>query len=340
MKDLLSEQFEVEMFRWNLSWYLTDSGSLFDKIKYYTVALLKYAIIFIRTWSKFVLKQPDALYIVPSSNIKGILRDFILYLPYLISNRRIFCQIRSGSFIINTKLLKFIYGRKNFRFLFLTPYLSQISNTPRDQKIVIPNLVDPTFDLYQPNLKSNNSDTIKIVFLSNLFASKGVLNIIEAVKKCKYSKNYRLYIYGKGESAIVERITKSIKNYENIIYNGEVSDRKQVKLIYSGSDIFALPTVYSVEASPRSIIEAMSQSCVPLVTNHAGIPDMVNSQCSYIIDKNRDITRQLIDNLDLIYLNRADLKLKQTLARERYETQFGRKQIQGNILEFFSSSIN
>lgn len=302
VKDMLEKNplFIIKSFSWNITWYPTDNASFVVKLFYYFISFFKYLFTIFSLWFFFIIKFPDVLYIVPSSNNKGFYRDFLFYLPFLIFRKRIVCHIRSGSFSISKFPFKFLYRFSNFHFIFLSELLSKNSFVPKNQSVVIPNFVDEIFNS-NDNLNSIASKPYKIVYLSNLFASKGIFSLIDSVKS--FSKDeFTLFIYGEGEENVKNKILNEIEGFPNIKFYGKISDRNLIKNIFSSSDLFALPTTYKIEASPRSIIEAISQGCVPLVTNHAGIPDMLNSDFSFMIDKENDIVHQLRSSLNSILL--------------------------------------
>jgi glycosyltransferase involved in cell wall biosynthesis len=286
----------------------------------------------------FFLKKPSILYIVPSSNMKGFYRDLLIYLPFLIFRKRIICHIRSGSFILKEGVFNKLYSLNNFRFIFLTKILADYSLIKQKNYIVIPNFIDEIFETTQSTDKDVLSKPIKLIYLSNLFKSKGIFNIIDAVKQID-DYSFELNIYGKGEESVVNVIKESIKENKNIFYKESLSNRQEVKKALRESDIFVLPTTYKIEASPRSIIEAMSQYCVPLVTNHAGIPNMVDVACAFIINKEKDITEELKEVLQYVSKNEEVLYNKKIESRNKFESIFSYQIIRQLIYSFFDKNF-
>jgi glycosyltransferase involved in cell wall biosynthesis len=337
MDDLLksNDYYNVTTFKWNLSWYMTDNARFKDKLKYYFYAFFNYIKTITVIWIKYFLKKPEALYIVPSSNLKGLLRDMLIYIPFMLGNKKIYCHIRSGSFKLNTSTFKTIYSKNNFKFIFLTHILAKESLVKEESYEIIPNFVDEIFELPNSTIKLETIKPLKVVFISNLFKSKGVYDIIDAVKY--FSKDeIVLNIYGKGEENVINHINKEIDGISNINFNGEIRERKIVKRIFFESDIFALPTTYKIEASPRSIIEAMSQYCVPLVTNHAGIPDMVDENCAYIIDKKLNLRNQLKEELSKMLKEENIVQSKKMKSKQQYDKLFSYEIIRKRIFTVIS----
>lgn len=334
--DIIDNDFDLYLFRSNISWYLTDNASFFDKLWYYSNAFIKYIFLIIKVWFDFFKIKPEVLYIVPSSNLKGFFKDVFIYFPFLLFRKSIICHIRSGSFNVEKAFFRLIYKKRNFHFIFLTNLLFKSSGVIK-QFVVIPNFVDPIFETANINIKRD--DKIKILFLSNLFISKGIFNVINSFRSFSDNHKFELIICGKGEHGVINEIESLISGFSNIIFLGEVSDRESVKELYNNSDLFILPTTYKIEASPRTIIEAISQFCVPIVTNHAGIPDMVNVSNSYIIDKEKDINQQLINVFSLISNNKDDLLSKKNFARAHYLDYYSYYKIRRDIISYLKSVI-
>lgn len=332
MINILRENYEVHVFRWNISWYLTDNAKISDKLKYYISAFFNYFRVILLVWIKFLMHNPSKMYIVPSSNLKGFLRDIFLYLPFLLFGKEIVCHIRSGSFSIKTQPFNWLYSKENFKFIFLTNILKRSSGV-KVNSTVIPNFIDPAFEKFTRITKS--ASTIQLLYLSNLFTSKGIFDLVKAFNDLPDNNLFNLIICGKGEDSTVERLKREIGFNKNITFKGEIADRDFIRELYASSDYFVLPTTYNVEASPRTIIEAMSQGCVPIVTNHAGIPDMVNESCSYMIDKTKNIASQLSEVFDEILKNQNKSFIKKKNARSRYEQIYSYQTIKAKILEYF-----
>ncbi|WP_268035267.1 glycosyltransferase family 4 protein [Algoriphagus sp. PAP.12] len=335
VKDLLCSSADCSVFRSNLRYYLTDNASFFSKLGYFFLAFNRYLFVVLKVWISFILNRPNRLYYVPSSNLRSVIRDFLFYLPFLLTGKKIICHVRSGDFSIKKKMFRWLYLFDNFHFIFLTPNLANVSGIQSNRYIIIPNFVDEIFDNCARINEVDSSNVLRLVFLSNLFVSKGVFDLISAVKKFKPSAPLHLDIYGKGENEVVNRIKNIISDCPNIIFHGEVSDRNLVKNILAESHIFVLPTTYHIEASPRSIIEAISQKCVPLVTNHAGIPDMIDSSCAFIIDKDKKLSEQIYWVLSNILENRDQLDIIRENSYNRYLEKFSIHILKSKFIEYF-----
>ncbi len=114
----------------------------------------------------------------------------------------------------------------------------------------------------------------KVGFVGNVLPTKGIVELVEAVKSL--DGKVSLSIAGPGSEEMIATLQKSAgEMWDNIVkYYGKLPNDEAVKLI-SGLDIIALPTYYSGEAFPISIIEAMSRGKLVISCPRAAIVDML-----------------------------------------------------------------
>jgi glycosyltransferase involved in cell wall biosynthesis len=141
--------------------------------------------------------------------------------------------------------------------------------------------------------KSVPDDTpVKFLYLSNLIREKGGLELLDA---CFLLQNegltFELVIAGKFldscfESEFREKLskldTRHIKLFDKGIYGAE----KQTAL--HESHVMVLPTYYTNECYPLTLIEAMSARMAIISTNEGAIADMVTSGSNGFLIEKRD----------------------------------------------------
>lgn len=127
-----------------------------------------------------------------------------------------------------------------------------------------------------PDLKFNPRKYEKIAFVGNLIPSKGLYELIEAVKQC--SNNTVLTVVGPGDDNVVTHIKQLAGELINtkIRLVGSLPNQQAIEMIKS-MDIIALPTYYQSEAFPISILEAMSYGKMVISTPRAAIKDMLTA---------------------------------------------------------------
>lgn len=119
-------------------------------------------------------------------------------------------------------------------------------------------------------------DEFRLLFLSNLFPSKGVFDLIDALDGLgEDAAGVTLRLVGESEpdvAAEVERRAAELRpSGVRIEYGGvRTGDAKLAE--YRWADAFVLPSRYPPEGQPLVLLEAMSASLPIVASDHAGIP--------------------------------------------------------------------
>lgn len=124
---------------------------------------------------------------------------------------------------------------------------------------------------------------LRIVFLSNLIAEKGINILLEAEQKLR-KKGLIVKIKLAGNQVKDNNIFELFDISDNIEYIGVVNCEEKRKLLL-WSNVFCLPTYYKMEGQPISIIEAMSLGNLILTTDHAGIKDICSEDNAFFCKK-------------------------------------------------------
>lgn len=133
-------------------------------------------------------------------------------------------------------------------------------------------------DYLYENSKKEDFDKIRIVFLSNLMEEKGILFLLDALKKLE-EKNivYEAKIAGNIDDSLKDEIKSKIDSLNSTSYVGVLRGNGKKELL-NWSTIFILPTFYKMEGQPIAILEALATENVIIATNHAGIPDIIKPE--------------------------------------------------------------
>jgi len=171
-------------------------------------------------------------------------------------------------------LFKLVY--RNAKVILLSERLySDISNiVDHSQVVICPNGIPvvkkyPKFDNPIP----------KLLFLSNLIESKGVLVLLDACKILK-EKGYAFtcdFIGGETKEIDRYRFEKEVKQRGLdgiLVYVGPKYGEDKNQLM-ANSDIFVFPTNYQNETFGLVILEAMQQATPAISTSIGGIPDII-----------------------------------------------------------------
>lgn len=131
-----------------------------------------------------------------------------------------------------------------------------------------------------------------IGFVGNVVETKGIFELVQAVAETRADVN--LTIAGPGLASDIAKVKAIAGEHfgKKIKYVGKLPNEKAVELINT-LDVIALPTYYSGEAFPISILEAMSNGKLVLSCPRAAIPDMLTaidgSKCGVLVaEKSKD----------------------------------------------------
>ena len=116
----------------------------------------------------------------------------------------------------------------------------------------------------------------KIGYVGNLYPSKGVFELVKAVRDL--GDDTELMIAGLGNDENISKIKETAQDDygKRIHYLGWLSNEDALALIDS-LDIMCLPTYYELEAFPISILEAMCRGKLIISCARVAIPDMLTS---------------------------------------------------------------
>ena len=178
-----------------------------------------------------------------------------------------------------------------------------------DQKIfVCENGVEDMIFATEEEIKNKierwkKDDTIRIVYLSSLMKTKGILDLLEAVKILRNEgKKVHLDVAGPIEPEIKAEVDRFFSEFKDTVtYHGIVKGQKKKKLLLDNY-IFCLPTYYPNEGQPISILEAIANGCLIVSTDHGGIRDIVDENVGTLVAKRSpsSIARTLITNYNNI----------------------------------------
>ena len=246
--------------------------------------------------------KPDLVYVTPNAAGGAFYKDFIVVqflkhslkkhigrsgTPLLLHFHNKGVRSRQNKFLDN-----FLYKRffKNVKVILLAESLySDVQKyVDRENVSICPNGIPRSLD-FEPTAARDNA-VPKILFLSNLIISKGILVLLDALR----------ILNKKGipfECTFVGRETEEM-NAEK--FNAQVAARDLCdKVVYAGckygndkrayfenADIFAFPTFYFNEAFPLVNIEAMEYKLPVVSTNEGGILGMItDSENGFISEK-------------------------------------------------------
>ena len=227
-----------------------------------------------------------------SKNI-GKLKNTFLLKKNIIFKKYIYKLYKKRS----SKLKDFDY------YLPISSYLSkrlEILGINKNKISVIPNIVETE------DFKENNSDSKKlnIVYFGGYTEFKGVLILLESLKKL--NKEYTCNLYGSGE--LKEKIRRIIENDKlNVSVNNEIN-YSEIPKVLSKHNVLIFPSIIP-EAFGRVIVESMAAGCFPIASKIGGTTDIItNGSIGMLFEPgNSEELTKILEKLELKKINRKVL---------------------------------
>ena len=272
--------------------------SLFFDTQRFNNKSLNYFFSFFILPIKIVFSGIDLIYLSSSRTPLGFIRQIPIFLMVKLMKIKLINHLQGADFkrfYTNSVLLKplitYCYNRIDTSIVLLEGMKKEYDFFTKMKIVVIPNAFDENFNRidYKPNLSK------KIIYLSNLMASKGILEFVKAAAKIldKFSDS-EIIIAGKFISDHLMTIKEvemefsklyyPLKNKfgERINYKGLVVGNEKIDLLKESS-IFILPTFYPTEGLPLSIVEAMRTNNVIITTKHNYLGELIGKKNGFLI---------------------------------------------------------
>lgn len=247
------------------------------------------------------LPQTSIIYLTIGTSRAGFLRDMIMIWAGWLFRKRIVLHLKGGGFWsfykANPAWLKFLLRHTIAR----ANSIIVLGNLLKDQfqfvpdvgtklKVVPNGLPSELQDVTQTRQIDANSDSIRLLYLSNMIPAKGYLDVLGACYilrnergipiQCDFCGAFLTTINDKVEISPAEAETAfrhlvDEKGLTNIVhYHGTVRGERKREILQDAS-IFILPTAYPWEGQPISIIEALAYGLPVIATRYRGIPEQV-----------------------------------------------------------------
>ena len=194
---------------------------------------------------------------------------------------------------------------------------------PRENVMVCPNgikVAQKTLIQQKEETNTNLTDITnkvpKLLFLSNLIESKGVIVLLDALKILA-DKCYSFccdFVGGETKEINAKRFADEVDQRglsHFVVYCGRRYGKEKEEAL-KNSDVFVLPTFYDNECFPLVLLEAMSYGLPIVTTNEGGILDIVNDGINGLIcEKNNP--ESLADSIEKL-IKSHEVRIKMGLA--------------------------
>ena len=178
---------------------------------------------------------------------------------------------------------------------------------------------------FKKKLDIKNEDRV-ILFSGRIDNEKGILETLESLKYIK-TKNIKLLIVGSSfygmnvKTPFEEKVINIAEENKNkVVFTGFLN-YSEMPLAYSICEIAILPSMWE-EPAGLTIIEAMSCERVVITTRSGGIPEYTNSDSVILLDRNKDISKNIAKNVDFLLSNNEKREKMGLESRKRVVDNF------------------
>jgi len=291
--------------------------------------------------SKVLRFKPDAIYITIAPIGGAFLRDAVLVflLKTFFSKKIVFHLHGKGIYqeMKKSKLLSMVYNYvfSNSEIILLSSLLMNDIKLIKTNKQVhfLPNGIYP-----MEEAKSENQLTsIKLLYLSNLIESKGVLILLEALNKVvkKGYRDFKINFVGKTSKSITKEIfnqeVERLKLQSFVSYLGPKYGNEKTE-IFNSSDIFVFPTYK--DCFPLVLLEAMQSKLAIISTNEGAIPEIIENDKTGIICEKKNID-ELVAAIIRLFENPKLIKELAENGRNKYKKNYTVEVFENRLVECF-----
>lgn len=137
------------------------------------------------------------------------------------------------------------------------------------------------------------------LYTGRLVPEKGVLELVKAFNLIDDDSS-KLLIVGdiSKNSKYIKKVKKEAKNNANIIFTGKIK-YKDIPFYYNLAKVGIIPSTWE-EPFALTVIEHMSAGNPVIISNSGAMPELVDDECSIIVNKGENFINELSKSIILI----------------------------------------
>ena len=277
---LINDEFDCDYVN------LSASRSMTEVHKFHVVKIWRMFQAFLLVFGKLMTRRYDLCYVALAFH-KSLLKDAPMVLLCKLFRRKVVIHLHGKGASKDAKngcyrwLLKRTFNNSNVVLLSWLLYPDVEPFVKRENVSICPNGI-PTIDCEN---KERNNPVPRLLFLSNLIISKGVLVLLDALK-ILMDKGFSFvcdFVGGETTEINEKKFEDEVRNrqLEKIVfYHGrKFGDEKEA--FFERSDLFVFPT--NEDCFPLVLLEAMQHGLPIVTTNEGAIPDeVINGENGFI----------------------------------------------------------
>lgn len=287
---LINETFDCRYINLTAAANLSDIGKVgFSKVVHFSRMMMRIR----RSVQVF---KPDLVYVTPNASGGAFYKDFMVVNMLKRMGCRVLCHYhnkgvrRRQSYAMDDQLYRSFF--KNIKVLLIVPQLyDDMKKYLRIRDTYFcPNGVPMQLDK-EPEADRHN-EIPEILYLSNLFVSKGIIDLLDALYLLR-GDGYKFHCTVVGAEAAAMngvRLQEEIdsRHLQNMVEYVGPKYGSEKDFYLDRADIMAFPTYYPKECFPLVNLEAMERKIPVVSTREGGIPYMIKDGETGMISATRN----------------------------------------------------
>lgn len=290
------------------------------------------------------------VYLLIAQSWLGFLRDLVFIGMASVRDQRIVLHLKGGNYDTfyaaqspwRQRLIRRTLARADHVLVLSERFRAHFEFLPDAEhavQVVLNGLPIDRSQLPEEPKQLTPDEPIQLLFLSNLFQSKGYLDVLEATRilvkergqrvRCHFGGDFLIAqdttLYSDVDEARIDffhRVEES--GLDDVVeWHGRVDGAEKHRLLRE-SHLFLLPTRYLNEGQPVSIIEALAFGCGVISTDYRSIPEMLDGGDAGLLVPYEDPVAIANAIQGLIEDPEAYAALSRR-ARAQYENRFSRR---------------
>lgn len=262
---------------------LTAAANLSDIGKVGFAKVLQFSRMMTRIRRTVKVFKPDLVYVTPNASGGAFYKDFMVVNMLKRMGCRVLCHYhnkgvrRRQTYAFDDQLYRSYF--KNIKVLLIVPQLyDDMKKYLRIRDTYFcPNGVPAKLD-HEPEVDRHN-EVPEILYLSNLFVSKGIIDLLDALYLLR-GDGYKFHCTVVGAEAAAmngEKLKEEIdsRHLQNMVEYVGPKYGADKDMYLDRADIMAFPTYYPKECFPLVNLEAMERKIPVVSTREGGIPYMI-----------------------------------------------------------------
>lgn len=308
------------------------------QVDYFDTQLIKYNKLSFFSIFKKIIMADKIIFMGGQRNLKLFFP--LLFIISKILNKKLIYVVIGGwlsEFLLKRKFFSIIL--KNIdNILVETNFLKrELGNVGFNNIGIIPNFrIVP--EVRELSFNKMASSDFKIVFMARIVEEKGIYLIFEFIEryiknKINYKKNVIVDFYGPISDKDKKKFMILIEKYSNYVSYKGILEPDNIYKVLPQYDLLLLPTFYSGEGFPGTIIDAYLSALPVIATKWKQIPEFIDhEETGFLIEYSADMLEfyihKLVNDNDLLIVMRKNAYIKSKF----YSSEQGLKILENCLL--------